>query len=179
MIFHRLLNPQGIAGLAVAAILGLLLIVQKVETRHWRKQSARHEALYRQGTAERDQLIAQVAAATERARAADAANARRVAAAQAQINDRSVHEYSTRIARARADARRVQPQSAAPDRGGAGGPLVPGLSFAAPRAGPAARADRLPDPDRLIATEQAIQLDELIRWVRAQAAIDPDAPPAN
>ena len=33
--------------------------------------------------------------------------------------------------------------------------------------------DRFPDPDRLIATEQAIQLDELIKWVRAQAAVDP------
>ena len=31
----------------------------------------------------------------------------------------------------------------------------------------------------LIATEQAIQLDELIRWVRAQAAIDPNAAAAE
>ena len=27
---------------------------------------------------------------------------------------------------------------------------------------------------RLIATEQAIQLDELIQWVRAQAGLDPN-----
>jgi hypothetical protein len=31
---------------------------------------------------------------------------------------------------------------------------------------------RLPLADRLEATEQAIQLDELIKWVRAQAAVD-------
>jgi hypothetical protein len=34
--------------------------------------------------------------------------------------------------------------------------------------------DRLPQSDALIATEQAIQLDELIRWVEAQAKVDPN-----
>ena len=34
---------------------------------------------------------------------------------------------------------------------------------------------RLPAADALTATEQAIQLDELIKWVRAQAAVDPNA----
>jgi hypothetical protein len=29
-------------------------------------------------------------------------------------------------------------------------------------------------PDRLLATEQAIQLDELIKWVKRQSAIDPN-----
>ena len=37
--------------------------------------------------------------------------------------------------------------------------------------GPASE-NRLPLDERLIATEQAIQLDELIKWVRAQAAVD-------
>ncbi len=36
----------------------------------------------------------------------------------------------------------------------------------------AAGEDRLPQSDRLTATEQAIQLDELIKWVRAQAEVD-------
>jgi hypothetical protein len=31
----------------------------------------------------------------------------------------------------------------------------------------------------LTATEQAIQLDELIEWVRAQAKVDPNAPGAH
>jgi len=32
--------------------------------------------------------------------------------------------------------------------------------------------DRLSDADALTATEQAIQLDELIKWVRQQAEVD-------
>ena len=35
----------------------------------------------------------------------------------------------------------------------------------------AAEEDRLPVGDALLATEQAIQLDELIKWVKAQAAV--------
>ena len=38
----------------------------------------------------------------------------------------------------------------------------------------AAGADGFPLAERLTATEQAIQLDALIKWVRAQAAVDPN-----
>ena len=43
-----------------------------------------------------------------------------------------------------------------------------------PPGGTAEGADqgRLSDADALIATEQAIQLDELIKWVRQQAEVD-------
>ena len=40
---------------------------------------------------------------------------------------------------------------------------------------PPAKTDFL-QSDALTATEQAIQLDELIKWVRAQAAVDPNPP---
>jgi hypothetical protein len=49
---------------------------------------------------------------------------------------------------------------------------VPGLSAAAEKPAQAAGEDRLSQSDQLIATEQAIQLDELIKWVRAQAAVE-------
>jgi hypothetical protein len=51
-------------------------------------------------------------------------------------------------------------------------PLLP----AAPD-GPAQAADqdRLSQSDALTATEQAIQLDELIKWVRRQHEVDPNA----
>ena len=45
MTFLRLLNIQGIAGLAAALVLGVMLLVQKGETRHWRRQSAQFEQL--------------------------------------------------------------------------------------------------------------------------------------
>jgi len=47
---------------------------------------------------------------------------------------------------------------------------VPGLS-AAPGGSPQAPGED-GFSDRLIATEQAIQLDELIKWVKRQAAVE-------
>ena len=195
MMLLRLLNPQGIAGLAAALCLAILLVIQKGETRHWRKQSIRFEQLHRDSEAERARMVADFAAAAETARAADRANASRVAAEQGAINQRSNHDFEARIARARAAAQRLRQDPApAQDRGHARGAAMPGLPAAPARAAQAAGQDRLPDPDQrarkdrgalgpedaLIATEQAIQLDELIRWVRAQGAIDPNAqPPAE
>jgi hypothetical protein len=47
---------------------------------------------------------------------------------------------------------------------------------AAPRStDQAASEGGLSAEDRLTATEQAIQLDELIKWVKRQSAIDPNA----
>ena len=41
----RFLNWQGIAGIAASIALATLLVVQKIETGHWRKQSANFEQL--------------------------------------------------------------------------------------------------------------------------------------
>ena len=52
---------------------------------------------------------------------------------------------------------------------------MPALPAPPCRADQAAGEDRLPSADALVATEQAIQLDELIRWVTRQAQVDPNA----
>jgi hypothetical protein len=49
---------------------------------------------------------------------------------------------------------------------------MPGLSAPPGGAAQPPGQDRLPSQDALTATEQAIQLDELIKWVRKQAAVD-------
>ena len=59
--------------------------------------------------------------------------------------------------------------------GGRGGAPVPGLPASPGRADQAAGQDRLPVAEALTATEQAIQLDELIGWVRRQHAVNPNA----
>ena len=177
MTILRLLNPQGIAGLAAATILALLLIAAKIDARHFRKQSAQFEQLYRAETAAHAQTVANYRLAAERARAADRANAERVRAAQASINERTSNDLQARLADARARAERLRRQAQAGGNPGiGGGASVPANAAPAPRAGQAAGQDRLPDSDRLIATEQAIQLDELIKWVRAQAIVEPNAP---
>ena len=173
----RLFNVQGIAGLTVGIALGLLLIVQKGETRHWRRQATQFEQLYSREQAALSTTVANYRAAAQQAHAADKANAERVAAEQRSINERTSNDYEARLAAARSLARRLREQRAAPAADPRSGPSarVPGLP--APAGGPveAAGQDRLPQPDALTATEQAIQLDELIKWVRRQAAVNANA----
>jgi hypothetical protein len=174
MIF-KLLNWQGIAGIGVSLALTVLLFVQRAETSHWRNQSTRFEKLYYEEKAAFTATVADTRAAAERARAADQANAARVAAEQRRINERTTDDFETRIAAARADAQRLrlEPRAAA-DPGAGRDSSMSRVSPAAAGAAQTAGQDELPRSDALTATEQAIQLDELIKWVRAQAAVRPD-----
>ena len=187
MTLFRLLNAQGIAGLAVAAVLAVLLVVAKIDTHRFKNQSAQFQQLYRAETKAHAETVASHKLATERARAADRANAERVEAAQASISERIAYDFETRLAGARARAQRLRESAQAPiDRGSGRDAAVPGLPTAPARPDEATGQDRLPgasrqvatswgprDPDRLIATEQAIQLDALIKWVLAQASVEP------
>ena len=88
-------------------------------------------------------------------------------------------DYETRLAAARAHAERLRlAAQAATDPGRWRSSASARLSHSHRRAAQAASEDRLPPADALIATEQAIQLDELIKWVRRQAAVDNNAPAA-
>jgi hypothetical protein len=173
MTLLRLLNPQGIAGIAASLFLALLLILQKGETRHWKKQSGQFEQLYRSEQAAFAGTVANYRAAADAARAADKANADHVAARQQTINERTTHEFEARLAAARAAARRLRLDAQAAAHPGAGANAsMPGFPAAAAGAPQTAHQNGFSQADQLTATEQAIQLDELIRWVRAQAAID-------
>ena len=177
----RFLNPQGIAGLAASLCLAFLLVIQKGETRHWRKQSGQYEQLYRGEQAALAGTVANYRAAAVAARAADRAAAERVRAEQGAINERTNHAFETRLADARARANRLRVQAAAraADRGLGGTASMPELSAAAGGAAEGAAEDGLSHADRLIATEQAIQLDELINWVKRQSAVRPNAAPPS
>ena len=185
MTFLRLLNVQGIAGIAVSLALAILLVVQKVETRHWRKASGQYEQLYRDSEAALAGTVANYRAAAEQARAADKANADRVRAAQTHINQEKSDEYEARLAAARTAAERLRngAQAAADPRAGRAAPM-PRLPAAPGQSHDAPGANRLSvDPEelnwRLTATEQAIQLDELIKWLKAQEGVQPNADQPN
>ena len=176
MTLVRLLGPQGIAGLAVSLALGLLLVLQTGNTRHWKTQSARFEQLYAREQAALAVTVANYRAAADAARAADRANLERVATEQRAINERTSNDYEARLAAARSLAQRLRRETAAAaadPRFGGTAPL-PGVSPAPRGVAAAAGEDGLPHADALLATEQAIQLDELIKWVRTQAAVDPN-----
>jgi hypothetical protein len=180
MTLLRLLNVQGIAGIVASLALAILLGIQKGETRHWKKQSGQYEQLYAGERAAFAGTVANYRAAAEAARAADKAAAEQVAAEQRAINERTSHDYEARIADARAAAERLRKstEAAADPRSRRAAP-VPGLSAAPGEPRQAAGQNGLSvdaqDLDwRLTATEQAIQLDELIKWVKRQATIDPN-----
>jgi hypothetical protein len=157
--------------LAVAA---LLWLVQSRD--QWRDKARSNEALFEAEQAAHAATVANYRAAAEQARQRDAANLARVKSEQAQINERTADDFETRIAAARADAERLRRQAAvAPADPGAGpAASMPRLPTSAGGVAEGPGEDRLPQPDALIATEQAIQLDELIEWVRQQSAL-----PAN
>ena len=159
-----------ILGIAAAAA-ALLWLVQSRD--HWRDEARANHDLYRGEQAAHAATVANYRAAAELARREDAANLARARAEQARINERTRNDYESRIASARARAGRLRLEAAAvaADSGAGGGAPVPGLPASAGRAAETAGEDGLSRRERLIATEQAIQLDELIRWVRAQSEV--------
>jgi hypothetical protein len=163
------LSLKLIAGIACALLLALLIH----DRNRWKAKTAHYSELLSAERAAHAATVVNYRAAAERARHADAANAARVKGEQAAINERTAYDYESRIAVARASAERLRWRAGAqadPRRGGA--TPVPGLSAAAEGTAQVAGEDRLPQSDRLLATEQAIQLDELIKWVRRQTEVD-------
>jgi len=167
----RLLNWQGMVGVAATMALGLMLVIQMAETSHWKKQSESFEQLYRQDQTAFAATVLSYRTAAAEAEAADQANLQRVTAAQSAITERTNNDFEARLAAARADAQRLRDQPKT-NPGAGGSPSMPVVPTAARSAAQSPDQDGLSQPDALTATEQAIQLDELIKWVRAQAAVD-------
>ena len=165
----------GVAAFAAA----ILWLVQSRD--RWRDEARANDQLFQAEQAAHASTVANYRTAAELARREDEANLARVMASQAQINERTTNDFQARIASARADARRLREQAgiAAADSSGGGAAPVPGLPAPAGGASEAAREDRLPRSDRLIATEQAIQLVELIKWVKTQEAVPVNVAPAK
>lgn len=178
----RLLRPQGAIGLALCALLSVLLCIEQRRTGRWREEAQRTAVSLKAEQATAAQTLANYRAAAAAARAADAANIQRVTTEQSAINQRSSDDFEARISDARARAGRLQQQAAAAEAHSGSGGAAPmsGLSAGAQATAGTAGQDRLPLADRLTATEQALQLDALIKWVNAQSSVDPgNAPPAN
>lgn len=119
--------------------------------------------------------------ATALARALDAANAARAERDQAEVSQEVNNAYLTELAdlRRRYDALRMRSGATRGDPGGGGSTPVRRFSDAASRVDDAAPkaglppADRpgLPQPDALIASEQALRLRALQEWVRVQSQV--------
>ncbi len=159
--------------LAIGIICALALALLVNDHNRWKSTAVLRQ---QQAVAEKAAHLATVAnyrAAAAQAPQADAANARRVEREQVRINERIEDDFESRIAAARlrsGELRRQAGSTAANPGAGRAAPL-PGLPAATDAAPEAAGQNGLPAAERLIATEQAIQLDELIKWVRAQTGV--------
>lgn len=163
-------NLKLILGIVCALALALLVY----DRNRWKATAAERQYRLEAERTAHAATIAQYRAAAERARAADRANVGRVKAEQAAINEGTADDYQNRLAAARAAADRLRVRAAASAGDSGAGRTASMSRVSAAAGGPAETAgkDRLPVDDSLIATQQAIQLDELIRWVRRQAAVD-------
>ena len=157
-------------GPAIAALLILLLLVALLHIRTGQRDAAR--ASLEQARADHELFAERVRAESERAARRFADQARRTERAQQTASQEVSRDYQQRISdlSRRLAALQLRP---APDRahpGGAAGADLPGLPGTAGGFDAAAGACRLPLPDAALATEQAIRLEELQRWVRRQQA---------
>jgi hypothetical protein len=149
-------------GLAIVALFQHFeLIHSRHEAAKWQQQlSAQKTAL--------SQTIANYRTAADRAKAQDDAKNARTIQQQQSASQEVANEYEARIAAARREYQRLLATAKANPRSAAGTDMS---SISASAGG---TAETPSDGLSLTATEQAIQLDELIKWVRAQHAIDPN-----
>lgn len=147
------------------AILVALLLFARADARHWHKVADAEKAAHAQ-------TVANYRAAAVQAELDDKANVLRVKDEQAAITERVSHEYQNDLAaaRARADALRLR-LAATAHSGRAADAGLPAAREAAGRPDGAAAENGFSVADRLIATEQAIQLAALQEWVRGQANV--------
>lgn len=168
------LNLQGILGLAASGALAMLLGLQAIHLHHWKSADQKDHAELVQTKLAYGATTLNYREAAQRATQLDAQNRALVAAKNSAIGKEREAEYEARIANARAAAERLRQQSpgpAADPRGAARAP-VPGVSTAPGRPVAAPAKAQLPRDDALTATEQAIQLDELIKWVYQVRDVD-------
>ncbi len=159
--------------LGIACALALALLIH--DRNRWKAKTTRYAEMLAAERSAHAGTVANYRAAADQARRADVANAARVRARQSAINERTEHDYEKRLADARAAAAgrlRAGQSGAAAHPGGGGAAPMPSLPAASGGAAEASGQDRLSESERLIATEQAIQLDELIQWVERQAEVE-------
>jgi hypothetical protein len=141
----------------------------KFELQESRQQTRDEKAAHRL-------TITNVKAAAEKARADDAAHARRVERDQTIVSEEVSRDYQDQLVdlRSRYDALRVRLGKTPTNSGSSGGEAVPGLSGSSARSDGAAGQDGLPSEDALAASEIALRLKALQDWMIGQLGIERD-----
>ena len=161
----------GLGGL-LALALGVYVLALKSELRHAGKERARYEELYRGATRARLLTIANYREASALASAAAMANKLKLEADGRRVAAQVGADYEKRIAGVRAVAGRMREDRAARSNSGSSpGAGLSGAGDAAARVDDPAKGAGLSFDQRLVATEQAIQLDALQQFVRGTTGV--------
>lgn len=160
----------GIVVLILAAVFGTLT----VERNHWKHSAQKLTVELNQEKALYNQTVEGYRIAAKQAKIADAQNVQRVEAKAAETNKEIKDEYQARIAAAQSvhDSRVRHNKAAAANSSSGSAAKLSGVSNASGGIDDTACKDGLSDDDALIATKQAIQLDELEKWVIRTHSID-------
>jgi hypothetical protein len=172
VIYKAVGGWRGCIGIVGILALSVMLAIRSGEARHWKKQFGVEQQAFATEHAAFTQTVANYRAAAAAAREADRANAARVVAQQVSINKERSDALTSRLADA--DSRYGQLLASARRAASSGRPAadVPTAYASGSPSAAAAGQDGLPHADALIATRQAIQLDELIKWVNQTLGID-------
>ena len=160
------LNLKALAAIGAGLLILGLLIYGVVVTNQ--RDAARAQVVAEQKA--HQATVANYRRAAAEAARRDAENKARVEAEQRAVNERISHEYEARIAAVREQYARLLRERAGAGSGGARVATVPQRGAAPARPDGAAPEDRFPLADRLIATEQALQLEALQQWARETMA---------
>jgi hypothetical protein len=163
----RLLGPFGVLGAAISLILGILLGVQKMETRHWKKQADQYEALYHHEHA----TVLGLVEAQEEAKADNQAQVRKIEQQYQRNTDDERQAYLRDLAKLRADRMRSQGKAAP-------GNPNPAPAPAAPSPSPGADGTRLCVPAESALCEAGAEIElrlmHLQNLLERQLAINPN-----
>ena len=165
----------------LAALLLLGCGVQELRVRGLKSDLQESRREVRDEKAAHKLTIANVRAAAEKARADDAAHARRVERDQNSVSEEVSRDYQDQLVdlRRRYHALRVRLGKTPANPGGAGGEAVPGLPGSSPGPDGAAGQDGLPAEDALIASEIALRLKALQEWMNGQLQVERDKASAS
>jgi hypothetical protein len=173
VIYKMVGGWRGCIGIVGILALSVMLAIRTGEAHHWKKQFGIEQQAFATEHAAFTQTVANYRAAALQARIADAANSARVTGKYSVINKDRTDALTSRLADARALDQRLRSNAKGPaNLGGGRAAPVSGLSDPGPALTQASGQDGLPHSDALIATEQAIQLDELIKAVHQLERVD-------
>lgn len=147
-----------------------------LDARHWRKQDGQDVKALQAEKAAFAKTVADYRTIATKQKAADAAMNAATVNQQQSINQEQSDEFQARLAAARARYDSLSRTPPANPRSGSG-TTVPVIPAATSGLDAATGQDGLPTDDQYLCTAQSIQLDELIKWAKAQHNVDPNEKP--